>query len=151
MTASRLCLFLVIVFALGGCFAYKPPALSVASATITDRTEAGMVLSFDIDARNDNTIELPLANVDYTVWLDGRRVFSGTRSAEASLRRVGTQKLTLPAAIPADFIPDAGPALYRIEGRLTYLIPGRLAEVLFDAGVLRPKVAFGGHGDVDVP
>lgn len=135
---------------LAGCGIYSAPKLSVAEARLSQRTDDGFVIAFDLDATNDNAIELPLARVEYTVWLDDQRVFSGMRSPEASLRRLGTQRITLPAAISSDIPIEAGEAEYRLQGRLTYLIPGRLAEVLFDAGVLRPTVGFGDEGVIDL-
>ncbi len=146
----RFLFILLAVALLPAACAYRPPTLTVADARISEQTEAGYVITFDIDAANDNAIELPLARIDYVVFLDGQRVFTGTRSAEASLRRRGVQRLTLPAAVPADAMPP-GECEYELRGRLTYLIPGRLAEVLFDAGVLRPRVGFSAEGQLDTP
>ena len=126
------------------------PSLSVASAKVTDRTDAGFVIDFIIDAKNANEFELPLKEATYTVWLDDAKVFKGVRSPEASLRRFGIQEVRLPAAIPSSLnLPD-GVVTYRITGTLSYIRPGALSEVLFDAGVITPSRSFAAQGTIDL-
>lgn len=138
------------ISALTGCSLHNKPSLTVASAKVTDRTDAGFVIDFIIDAKNTNEFELPLKEASYTVWLNDAKVFSGIRSPEASLRRFGIQEVRLPAAIPSSLdLPD-GVVSYRISGSLLYIRPGTLAEVLFDAGVVTPSKSFSGHGTIDL-
>lgn len=136
---------------LGGCSAYEAPNLKVVDARVSERSTEGVVLMFTIDAENPNEEGLPLRSVDYRVSLDGREVFTGTRSAEATLRRYGTQQIRLPAVV-ALTEPGAGEtaANYRIEGTLRYITPGEIAEILFDAGVRQPSVSFSGEGRADL-
>lgn len=137
----------------GGCDSYKAPALSVASAEATERTPDGAAMLFTLDARNDNDVPLPLRTVEYRVSLDGREVFAGTRSAEATLRRLGVQQVRLPAVVPltpANQGLAAGPARYTLSGRMYYQTPGQFAEVLFDVGVRTPNVTFSFDGPIDL-
>jgi hypothetical protein len=109
-------------------------------------------MSFTLDAYNDNEIPLPLRDVTYSVTLDGREVFRGTRSAEATLRRKGVQQLRLPAVIaiePGDS-PPTGMQEFRLSGTLTYVTPGKIAELLFDTGVRVPSVGFATEGQIDL-
>lgn len=132
-----------------GCSAYDAPDLSVSSVTVADRSDEAVVLEFVLDASNTNGVELPLQTVEYTVRLDGRVVFDGTRSAEATLRREGTQRIVLPAAVRLEpGVPLSGEYPYGISGRLTYVTPGEIAQVLFDAGVRRPRVSFSERGTI---
>lgn len=142
---------------LPGCASYQAPAFSVAEARPGVRTQQGVEMFFVLNARNDNDAALPLRDVEYRVELDGRTVFSGTRSAEATLRRLGTQQITLPAVVKLD---DNAPASvragspgvpYRISGTVTYVTPGQIAEILFDTGVRVPTVGFNGDGQIALP
>ena len=137
---------------LGGCESATSPRLEHAAATVTERTPAGVAMAFTLDAYNDNDIPLPLRDVTYSVWIDGREVFKGKRSAEATLRRKGVQQLKLPAVLalaPGDAPPE-GVKEYRLRGSLTYVTPGRLAELLFDTGVRVPTAGFETEGTVDL-
>lgn len=153
MTRTRTALLALSTLAgaaLTGCSAYDAPTLSVESARITQETDAGMVIEFGVDASNSNEFELPLERVSYTLRLDGQRVFSGTRSAEATIRRLGTQQITLPAAIDlSKYNVPTGEVDYELSGSVVYVTPGELAELLFDAGVRRPKAKFRHRGSLD--
>src|SRR5690349_17746323 len=83
----------IAVAGVGGC-SYAPPQLSVTGAHITEETPEGIVVRFQLDALNTNSVELPLREVHYTLMIDGQPVFSGLRSPEASLRRLGTQQIS---------------------------------------------------------
>lgn len=136
--------------AVAGCSSYDAPTLTVSSVVLADRSDEAVVLDVTLDAGNSNAVELPLETVEYTVLVDGRVVFEGTRSAEATLRREGTQQIVLPVAIRlSPDVPLSGEYPYRIRGKLTYVTPGEIAQLLFDAGVRRPKVAFSQRGTVD--
>lgn len=138
----------------GGCSSYQAPALEIASVTAAQETEQGVVLSFGLNATNDNEVALPLKTVRYSLELDGETVFSGQRSAEATLRRKGTQRILLPAAFPweaAGQFRTEGHASYRLSGELSYVTPGELAELLFDTGVRRPSVRFSEEGVIEFP
>ena len=146
----RALLFSLVLCLLSGCSSTQAPGLVVQSAELTERTDAGMVITFTIVADNANDEALPLRDATYTVSLDGKQVFSGTRSAQATVRRFGTQTFTLPAAVPLDGPPPTGIEPFQISGRLKYLVPGALAETLFDIHVRRPSTYFHGTGTVDL-
>jgi hypothetical protein len=119
---------------------------------MVEETPEGILIRFKMEALNANSIELPLREVRYTLSIDGAPVFSGVRSPETTLRRLGTQSFEFPATIsrdPQHPLPT-GKARYDLEGRLTYLTPGQLAEVLFDLRFRRPKIAFHETGTIDL-
>lgn len=144
----------VAVFAaclLGGCSTYESPKLEVADVKVGEKTPEGVVLVFTLSARNDNASNpLPLKKIDYTLVMDGREVFSGGRSPEATLRPLGAQSIRVPAVIRlADAGAPRGVHEYVLSGRLTYIEPGKIAEILFDAEVSQPTVGFESRGSVD--
>lgn len=139
---------------LGGCASVSEPRLSVAEARATERSEDGAAMVFVIDAKNENDDALPLRTVEYALDLDGRRVFEGTRSAEATLRRRGEQQFSLPAVVKLRDEASAGigqgVSRYRLTGEVYYITPGQFAEVLFDTGVRRTSAVFAFEGEIDL-
>lgn len=152
---TRAVLLLVLVsgaLLAGGCTSNVPPGLSVAGAVITQQTTAGVVIEFTLNAENTNPVALPLREVHYRLSLDGREVFRGARSPEATLRRYGVQQVKLPAVValgPGRAAPS-GQVRYQLEGTLTYTTPGQLAEMLFENDVRRPTVFFSEKGTLDL-
>lgn len=143
---------LAIASLAGGCASYTAPAMKIADARVTDRSAEGLALAFTIEAENVNDEALPLHAATYSLEIDGQRVFSGVRSAEATLRRRGSQQFILPAGIPSSVLAsiNAGTARYRLSGNVEYVVPGAFAEVLFDTGVRRPEASFADEGSIDL-
>ena len=130
--------------ALTGCSGAQSPRLTVTGASIKERTDTAAVIAFTIDAENPNGDALPLQDVTYTVRRGGKEVFSGTRSAEAVIRRFGRQEFQLPAS----FLAAAGEDVageYEISGTVLYFAPGALSETLFDQSIVKPDVSFSGR------
>jgi hypothetical protein len=145
-------MLLSALLSVGGCTSYAPPKLTVTRAYVAQESDAGVVVAFNLDATNTNSIELPLREVRYTLLINGEPVFYGVRSPEATLRRLGTQPISFPAVIRVDpgHPRPTGAAHYDIDGTLTYSTPGQLADVLFDLKFRRPKVSFHESGTVDL-
>ncbi len=135
---------------LAACSSLRPPEISVSGASVAGSSDEGITLAFTLDAANASAAAIPLREVRYDVFLDGRLAFSGYRSPEATLRRFGVQQLYLPAAIPAAGIGrPVGPVRYELRGEIVYQAPGAFAETLFDAELMRPTAAFSGAGTID--
>lgn len=140
---------------LTGCSAYKAPLFEVIAIEETARSDEALLLTFVLTAENRNDRDLPLEQARYRLSLDGQRVFSGRRSAEAVVRRFGKQTIELPAVVPADQFDlarfDAASELrYTLTGSVEYQTPGELAEVLFDTGVRRPKAGLNASGMISL-
>lgn len=138
---------------LTGCEATASPKMSVAKVAPAERSDEGLALQFTLDGQNTNEVGLPLRTVEYTVMLGKEKVFEGTRSPEATLRRLGTQQIVLPAVVKLaehPNLPTHGKVPYSISGTMTYVAPGQIAEVLFDAGVRVPTTSFSDSGEVDL-
>lgn len=153
MTRSALLSFvaLALLTPLVGCAGFSAPRISVVDARVVEQTEQGVAVDFVLEGANANSEELPLQVVRYTLAIDGERVFSGERMAEATLRRFGTQTFILPVAAEWDDLPGKGAPgtrRYRLAGTLQYIAPGALAEVFFDTGMRRPSVRFAAEGEL---
>ncbi|GIW74315.1 MAG: hypothetical protein KatS3mg103_0837 [Phycisphaerales bacterium] len=139
-------LLLMAAVPMGGCVA--APGVHVDPPRLAETTEHAAVLVFTIQARNDGPRELPLRMVDYALEIDGRKVFDGRRSAEATLSANDQQRVELPVPIRWEDLPQ-GPVRYRLRGRLGYTLPGIFVRALFDAGLYRPQVGFALRGELD--
>jgi len=116
---------------------------------MTDRSADAYVLTFVVEGRNENDIPLRLESMRYSLSMDGRRVFSGTRVPQATLPARGTQVMEVPASIPSDRAPAMASATsYRIGAEVVYELPGSIAEVLFDAKIRRPSTSFSESGTI---
>jgi len=134
---------------LGGCSTTPAPVLRVLAVREVDSTPAGRVLAIEIEADNSGEEALPLREIEYSVIAGGRKVFTASRSPEATLRRFGTQTITVPAVVPPESIASGQPV--RVEGRLWYVVPGPIQRILFDVGVSRPNVELSGERVVNAP
>ncbi|TVQ65074.1 MAG: hypothetical protein EA379_00435 [Phycisphaerales bacterium] len=142
---------LACTLALGAC-ATRAPSFEVVNASVVERTEDGVVIDFTLAGANPNPDELPLRVIRYTLELDGRTVFTGERSAEATLRRRGVQTITVPAAIAIADLDDPDDTTrvraYRLSGAVRYLAAGTIPQLLFDLGASRPSVGFADTGEI---
>lgn len=136
---------------LSGCAGAKPPTFDVVDVGVTERGPDGVVVTFVLVGTNTNPDPLPLDEVTYSLNLNGRDVFRGTRMAEATLPANGTQRVMLPVPVPVAPGVEAptGQAAYRLQGSMVYKIPGSIAEIFFDSGVRRPSIGFGEGGTLD--
>lgn len=144
-------LTLVPLLFLAACSAGPSPRVGQPSATVGERTDAGVVVHFTIPCENPGSEGLPLREVRYTVSIDGRAVFRGIRSPEATVRRFGQQEIRLPAVIaaePGQALPT-GSRTFKIEAEMLYVRPGVLSQALFDAEIVQPSVEFSGTGTID--
>lgn len=138
-----------------GCASYRAPAIEVQEVSVTDATDEALAVAFIMELKNSNSAAVELGQFTYTVWIDGTKVYAGRRSAEATLGASGSRRLSIPAVIPyrlmgwtAATVPAR--AEYSVEGRLRYVAPDQLAQILFDTGVHKPKVGFAHQGHVSL-
>jgi hypothetical protein len=143
-------LLLISLLMLAAC-GTPPPRLAVTGARLAERSTAGVVLEFRLEAENPGDKALPLREVSCRLTLAGEEVFRGERLAQSTLRRYGTQELILPAVVPHAFL-ERHPGLteYEFSGSVTYVTPGVLAEVLFDAELIQPSESFSRSGTLDL-
>lgn len=111
-------------------------------------SDEAVVLHYVVVAKNPGETELPMRMVSYRLDIDGRRVFRGTRSAEATLSRLSEHSIELPVPVRWEDLPE-GEARYRLRGSLGYTLPGIFFEALFEAGLYRPRIHFDLEGTLD--
>lgn len=146
MSTLRLAALLACLTLLAGCATRPTATVEPSEGAVT--TDEAAVLTYTVVARNTGETELPLRMVDYTLEIDGRRVFKGRRSAEATLSRQNIQRIDLPVPVKWEDFPE-GEARYRLHGRLGYTLPGIFVRAMFDAGLYRPSVDFELEGTLD--
>jgi LEA14-like dessication related protein len=153
MIATRLQsipLLATVILLLTGCSSSKPPTFKVTSVQLREQNEQGSEFLFQIEAANPNGREVPLYEANYTLSIDGREVFRAVRTPETTLRRYGVQRFTLPVVVRAQEMPSSTQIPYRLEGMITYLMPGALAEILFDREIRRPNAPISDGGTLDL-
>ncbi|MBX3365092.1 MAG: LEA type 2 family protein [Phycisphaeraceae bacterium] len=141
---------LVWAIFLASCTVTKPPQVSVLRAEFADRTDDGEIIRFDLVATNASADAIPLRAIRYELILDGKRVFGGTREAEATVRRFGAQIVTIPVAISyRDGQPPRGDVPYELRGTVRYLPHSPLLRVFYDAGLPMPTTSFRDQGVIE--
>ena len=121
-----------------------PPGVGSGTATFRLELEVG----------NPNTFALALSNLDFTLFLDGKRVARGSSSEGVNLPAMGRGRLTLNATVPLDGAPEVlgdmvrlvtgEPLPYRLEGAATVEAFGfsrRLDAVTLAEGRVEPPAA----------
>lgn len=136
---------------LGGCvgpFGGPRPGFEVTAADLVERTDEGVKLEFTLTGANRDEEPLPLRHVDYTLQIEGDTVFSGRRAAERTLPAGDRQQIVLPATVPLEALAGLSSPRYVLSGQIEYSKPGALADTLFDAKLVRPKVSFSDRGSL---
>ncbi len=151
-TAAILLPLLCLLAFLPGCTGVASPQLSVVEVRTDENEPTGRRLIVVVKAENRSDDALPLKDAAYTVRLDGKQVFQGQRSPESTLRKWGIQTITLPVAIAPETLASvgSGSVKYEVSGSLVYLPPGKLNEILYDYGLLRPTTGFHSSGQIDL-
>lgn len=138
-----------------GCSSFRAPTVSVHDVSVTDATEDALALSFVMDLKNPNRAAVPLHEFVYTLAIDGKEVYAGRRAGGVTLSADGDRQVLLPAVVPYSKVGWTAVTLpasvsYRLTGQLQYDAPNRLAQILFDSGVRRPKVSFAQRGQLQL-
>jgi Late embryogenesis abundant protein len=134
---------------LGGCNKAIAPTFKAMGVREIEHENDRSVIEFSIEATNPNKEPIPLRRVYYAVELDGVEVYSGMRSPQTTLHTYSSHLFTLPAVIPGDLLSNAGEVEYRLIGRVEYIPPGRLSEVLFDAEMKVPEAPMDISGTIN--
>ncbi|MEM9373368.1 MAG: hypothetical protein AAGA55_06970 [Planctomycetota bacterium] len=142
-------LFAAPVVAMTACSGYQPPKFEAVGVREIERTEERAVLAFSVEATNPNREPMELGPATYTVWLDGREVFTGVRSPQSTLHTYSSHVFELPAVIPANISNAGGEIDYQLRGIVVYKNPGALSDVLFDADFVVPEAALDLAGTID--
>lgn len=88
---------------------------------------------------------LVLDRWNYSLDTDAGR-YSGEWVASRTLPPGTDTEVSIPAVLPREGTAVA--SRWRVNGSVRYLLPGRLAETLFDMGLSRPEAMFSGEGQI---
>ena len=135
---------------LGACA--SQPTVTLDSARVIEQSGEAVVVGVVLRASNPNPDSLPLDSASYTASSSGpggTSTFSTTRAPEATLSAGGTHTFTIPVVLPASTV--GGERTINVNGSLVYRQPGVFSDVLFNYGLLRPRVGFSVSAKVDVP
>ncbi len=130
----------VLLIGAAGC-STAGPTVELSDVRVADETAGATQLAIGLTVSNPSDEPLRLLTYEYRVRVDGRRWYTGRWSAQQTLQPGATATATIPAAGP----PPSGSKV-SVRGRLRYVRPGEIAEVLLDTGLRRPKASFGGEG-----
>ena len=144
---------LLAVTGLTGCSGFRAPGVVVSDAFVAETSDEAVTLGFAMDLRNPNPLPLELFEFRYTLAVQGVKVYAGRRAGAETIGARSAQSVTIPAVIPDDLAgwsASGRPAEveYTLTGRVAYFAPAGVAQVLFDAGLRRPKVNFTKRGRV---
>lgn len=117
----------------------------MAQLAIGEQGDEAVRVDVEVVLRNPGDQPLNLLRAEYEVVAGGAR-WKGQWSAQASIPRQGERRLVLPAVLPPEAIASA--ERWRIRGRVSWLEPGRIARVFYDAGLRRPRTSFSGSGEM---
>lgn len=141
------------LLAASGCSSYRAPTFEAVAVRELQRENDLAVVVFVIEATNPNPEPMQFGQASYTLWLDGREVFSGVRSPQATVHTYSKHTFELPAVVPAsltDAPTDHAELPYRLSGSVIYKNPGALADVLFDAEVVVPQASIDLEGTINL-
>jgi LEA14-like dessication related protein len=128
---------------------FQKPGLTFKSAGLSEVSLTGAVLSLDFQVDNPNDQGLSLAETDYTLLVEGKRILTGKPPGGIQIPGKGSALVTLPATVRfADLASSVaavlrkGAASYRGEGHLGVDTPIGVVSLPFSAEgkVELPKV-----------
>jgi len=136
---------------LAGCSSTQAPRISIVDASVSEATDEAVVVSFLLKLENPNNQPLPLRDFEYSLSVDGKQVFQGRRSVEATLQQEADYTLLLPAVVPFRRLGGTTSGIHScvVSGQLSYVAPGQLAEVLTDLRWPAPTTNFSGAAQVE--
>jgi hypothetical protein len=102
---------------------------------------------YAVRIRLENPTEDPLVldRWNYSLDTDAGR-YSGEWVASRTLPPGTDTEVSIPAVLQRN--GEAVASRWRVNGSVRYLLPGRLAETLFDIGLSRPEALFSGEGTI---
>ncbi len=141
-----------ISLGLAGCGAapvVRPVAALPVVTTESETPSAGFRIRLEVTNPSDE--DVPLDRFDYVFVVTDVGRFEGRWTPFQTLPPGGTATLFVPASfpLPPDLAERVDPATgidWRIDGGVRYQAPGILGQILFDAGIRRPREPFSGSG-----
>ncbi|MCB9846033.1 MAG: hypothetical protein H6811_08620 [Phycisphaeraceae bacterium] len=134
----------MVGLALAGCSETIHPDVRVVDAVVVDRTEAGVLVEFALEASSPADHQILLRRVHYSLSLQDGRVFEASRYAEVTAPTGRSQVIRLPVVIPAD--RGSGDVAFRLSGDLWYEPLGPLSRGMDEMEFYHPSTGFSDDG-----
>lgn len=131
------------LLALAGCAG--DPRITVSGVDRVVKGPTADEYAVRIRLENPTGDPLVLDRWNYSLQTDAGR-YSGEWVASRTLPPGTDTEVAIPAVVQHD--GGAAPTRWRVNGSVRYLLPGRLAETLFDMGLSRPEAMFSGEGQI---
>lgn len=133
------------LIALAGCAG--DPRITVSGVDRVVKGPTADEYAVRIRLENPTGDPLVLDRWNYSLETDSGR-YSGEWVASRTLPPGTDTEVAIPAVIERR--GEHAPTRWRVNGSVRYLLPGRLAETLFDMGLSKPEAMFSGEGHVAV-
>lgn len=143
---KALAVLLPLVFVSLACSVVKQPTASFKSMNVTDVTQQGFTMAFDLDVANPNPVALPISAADYKLGLGGVNVLDGKANPAGTIPANGSIPIKLPVTLTYENLLSAEKAIVSGGGKIPYAFNGSMK---FDAGKDNPLMA--ALGGVSVP
>lgn len=141
--ARRVATGAACLLAIAGCAG--DPRISVSGVDRVANGPTADEYAVRIRLENPTGDPLVLDRWNYSLETDAGR-YSGEWVASRTLPPGTDTEVAIPAVVPHD--GGRSPSRWRVNGSVRYLLPGRLAETLFDIGLSRPEALFSGEGQI---
>jgi LEA14-like dessication related protein len=120
--------FIICVFSVG-CSALnlRSPTGAVTGMAVQNVTASGFTMNFDVDVKNPNAIELPMAAADYKLGLTGVNVVTGNAKPDGSIPAGGSRHVTLPVTLTYENLLAAEQGIVKSGGNVPYSLDAGLS------------------------
>ena len=122
----------------------QTPTVEVESVQVIHSTPEGTSLAVVLLVTNPNDTPLPLGLANYRLAVGGG-AYQGQTTPAATLSAGAQIRLRLPAAISGAITAGAG---YDLSGSIQIRPPGQGRQVIYAAGVPRPRLTFSATGQI---
>ncbi len=96
---GRMVLCLLVAGALAGCSSLQTPTARVAGVHFTDLCLQSVTVVFDVEIENPYSVDLPLANVDYSLASRESEFLSGKADIQGAVPANGKKTVAIPAHV----------------------------------------------------
>lgn len=155
MTRPRLLLatLLFLTALLPACSFVQSPQFEVESFTVKERSDLAAILNITLLGTNPSKHPLEMRNISYSITLNNLAPISSARHAQSTIPARSQLRVMLPVVLDIDTFRalEGSETSYQLRGSVSYLRPGKFAEVLYDLGIKRASKKIAHDGTLLIP
>jgi LEA14-like dessication related protein len=112
-----------------GCSALnlQKPTAAITGMEVQHVDVSGFTMNFDVDVKNPNAIELPIAAADYKLALSGLSVLDGKAKPEGAIPAGGSKQVALPVTLTYENLLAAEQGIVKSGGNVPYALDAGLS------------------------